>query len=50
MAPMVATKHKDCGVIKACTGAAIRSWKNGCVIRRGPVTPFVELSRFAVTA
>jgi len=25
-------------ITKSCTGAAIRSWKNGCVIRRGPVT------------
>ncbi len=26
----------------ACTGAAIRSWINGCVIRRGPVTRVVR--------
>ncbi len=33
------------GITKACTGAAIRSWKNGCVIRRGPVTPVVMPER-----
>jgi hypothetical protein len=33
----------------ACTGAAIRSWKDGSVIRRGPVTPNVELKHFAAS-
>jgi len=30
-----------CIVTKSGTGAAIRSWKNGDVTRRGPVTPVV---------
>jgi hypothetical protein len=29
----------------ACTGAAIRSRKNGCVIRRGPVTMVGEMMK-----
>ena len=32
------------GGTSACTGAAIRSWKNRCVIRHGPVTPVVTPS------
>ena len=40
----VARPHRT----NSCTGAAIRVWKNGNVIRRGPVTPVVTPDSYEV--